>query len=275
VKTDSIFYRLFKEFPNLFFELIGAASETVNVYHFTSVEVKQTAFRIDGVFLPTSDDNPIYFVEVQFQYDSEIYSRLFSEVCLYLRQNKPKQNWRGVVIYPSRNIDSSETRHYEEFFASGRVRCVYLNELGDAASLPIGIATIKLIVEDEDRAIVDAGRLIERTKQEAEESQKQNLLSLIETIVVYKFQSLTRKEIQAMFGLGDLQKTRVYQEAKEEGREEGREEGVNETSLRFVRGFLKMGLTLEQIAQAANLTPEEIQAIAQQITPVDGASEPG
>ena len=90
MKTDSIFYRLFQEFPSIFFELIGNSPEVANVYQFASVEIKQTAFRIDGVFLPTQgDENPIYFAEVQFQPDSEIYSRLIAEVSLYLRQNKP------------------------------------------------------------------------------------------------------------------------------------------------------------------------------------------
>lgn len=71
MKTDSIFYRLFQEFPSIFFELIGNPPETANTYQFSLVEIKQTAFRIDGVFLPTQDEeNPIYFVEVQFQPDS-------------------------------------------------------------------------------------------------------------------------------------------------------------------------------------------------------------
>jgi predicted transposase/invertase (TIGR01784 family) len=79
VKTDSIFYRLFQEFPSIFFELIGEPAQEANAYQFSSVEVKQTAFRIDGVFLPTQEgDNPLYFVEVQFQTDAEIYARLFA-----------------------------------------------------------------------------------------------------------------------------------------------------------------------------------------------------
>jgi len=83
VKTDSIFYRLFKEIPSIFFELIGNLPQTADAYEFSSVEIKQTAFRIDGVFLPTQgEENPIYFVEVQFQTDEEIYLRLFSEVAL-------------------------------------------------------------------------------------------------------------------------------------------------------------------------------------------------
>jgi len=36
----------------VFFELLGQSSVDAEAYEFLSVEVKQTAFRIDGVFLP-------------------------------------------------------------------------------------------------------------------------------------------------------------------------------------------------------------------------------
>lgn len=167
VKTDSIFYRLFQELPSIFFELIGNSPETASIYQFASVEVKQTALRIDGVFLPTeTEENQIYFLEVQFQPDSEIYSRLVTEICLYLRQNKPENDWGAVVLYPTQSIDIANIRHYREFFSSQRVRRIYLDELGEAASLPLGIATIKLVVADEDIAIAQARELIDRTRQE-------------------------------------------------------------------------------------------------------------
>jgi predicted transposase YdaD len=59
VKTDSIFYRLFQSFPGIFFELIDQSPTIANIYQFSSVEVKQLAFRIDGVFLPNNDTLPI------------------------------------------------------------------------------------------------------------------------------------------------------------------------------------------------------------------------
>jgi predicted transposase YdaD len=65
VKTDSIFYRLFNDFPNIFFELIDEPPEEADGYKFSSVEVKQTAFRIDVVFVPIeNNESPIYFAEV-------------------------------------------------------------------------------------------------------------------------------------------------------------------------------------------------------------------
>ncbi|MDZ8259954.1 Rpn family recombination-promoting nuclease/putative transposase [Nostoc sp. ChiQUE01b] len=265
MKTDSIFYRLFQEFPSIFFELIGNPPETANIYQFASVEIKQTAFRIDGVFLPIQDEeSPIYFVEVQFQPDSDIYLRLVSEISLYLRQNKRKNPWRGVVIYPSRDIDTGNKEDFLELFDSRRISIIDLDELGEAASLPLGIATIKLVIEEEDTAISTARELINRTQQAVNlQLPQKQLLELIETILVYKLPNLSREEIEAMFGLSELKQTRVYQEGKQEGKQEGR----FEAKLEAVPKLLALGLTPEQIAQALDLTILQVQQIAQQTSP--------
>jgi predicted transposase YdaD len=62
MKTDTLFYQLFQTFPTLLFELIEASIESVESDQFSSVEVKQLGFHIDGVFLPTTADIPIYFI---------------------------------------------------------------------------------------------------------------------------------------------------------------------------------------------------------------------
>jgi predicted transposase YdaD len=46
------------------------------------------------------------------------------------------------------------------------------------------------------------------------------IIELAITIMVYKFEQLSRKEVELMLGI-TLQETRVYREIKEEGREEG------------------------------------------------------
>ena len=266
MKTDSIFYRLFQEIPSIFFELIGNSPQLAELYQFSSVEVKQTALRIDGVFLPNQNtDNPIYFLEVQFQLDTDLYHRLFSEIFLYIRQNKPKNHWSAVVIYPTSSIDTKDIQHYQEFFTSQRVRVIYLDELAETTSLPIGIATIKLIIANPDNSITQARELITRTKQEINSQlQQQQLLQIIETILIYKFPRMNREEIEAMFGLSELKQTRFYQEAKEEGKEEGIEVGERKAKLDAVPGLIGLGLTGEQIAQVLNLSLAEISEIIQQ-----------
>ena len=73
---------------------------------------------------------------------------------------------RGVVIYPNRRLDTADIKNYSEFVTSKRVSRIYLNELGETASLPVAIATIKLVVDEEETAITSARQLIDRTQQE-------------------------------------------------------------------------------------------------------------
>ena len=54
MKTDTIFYRLFQEFPSIFFELIGQAELPADTYQFTSIELKQLAFRQIRLIFATS-----------------------------------------------------------------------------------------------------------------------------------------------------------------------------------------------------------------------------
>ena len=270
MKTDTIFYSLFQSFPSIFFELIDHPPEEAEIYQFSSVEVKQLAFRIDGVFLPSADasEQPIYFAEVQFQPDSKFYSRFFAEIFLYLDKTELTNDWRGVVVYPARTADTGETRRYRELLNSGRVSRIYLDELGEASEQSLGIAVVQLVIADEEAAIARARALIDRTRLEiADETQEREFLKLIETILVYKLPQTSRQEIEAMFGLSELKQTRVYQEALAEGREEGREEGKVqgriEGKLESVPQLLTLGLSVEQIAEALGLEVEQVRQAVQ------------
>ena len=258
MKTDTIFYRLFQSFPSIFFELLEQPPESANAYQFSSVEVKQLAFRIDGVFLPLENapETPIYFAEVQFQPDKTFYSRFFAEIFLYLDKTELTNDWRGVVIYPSRNTESTNILRYRELLNPTRVRRIYLDELGTIEQ-SIGIETVKLVIEPEETAANKARQLIEQARQEvSDEAQKRELLQLIETIIIYKFTQKSREEIQAMLGLGDIRQTRVYQEALEEGEIRGK--------LKTVPKLLAAGLAVNQIAEALDLSEEQVRQAAQQ-----------
>ena len=259
MKTDSIFYRLFQEFPDIFFELIGRGSFEARDYEFTSVEVKQLAFRMDGLFLPKTKElsQPFYLVEVQFQPDQNLYYRLFSELFLYLRQYQPSYPWIVVVIYPNRSIEREQELHFGYLLASPQVRRIYLDELRESADSSLGVGVVKLVIETEETVAEKARGLIERAKQQLEdEVVKRNLIELIETIIVYKLPSKSREEIEAMLGLSELKQTKVYQEALEEGEQKAKLEAVPE--------LLKEGLKLEQIARALKLPLKVVQQAAQE-----------
>jgi predicted transposase/invertase (TIGR01784 family) len=260
VKTDTIFYRLFKGFPSIFFELINQSPEQAKTYEFTSREVKELSFRLDGLFLPKNEQSnePFYVVEVQFQPDENFYYRVFTELFIFLKQYKPTHQWRVVVIYPSRRIEREQPLNFRELFP--RVTRIYLDELGEAASDSLGINVVKLVIEQEKTAPEQARRLIEQAQvQITDETTKQNLIDLIETIIVYKLPQKSREEIQAMFGLSELKQTKVYQEAKQEGFAEGEQKA----KLKAIPRLMQLGLSVEMIAEGLDLSVEVVQQASQ------------
>jgi predicted transposase/invertase (TIGR01784 family) len=229
VKTDSLFYQIFLRFPDSFFDLIGQPQPGAANYQFTSQEVKQLSFRLDGLFMPLREDiqQPLYLVEVQFQADDTLYYRLFAELFLFLKQYRPPHPWQIVVIYPHRGVEREQSLHFGEILNLSSVRRIYLDELPHNPSLGIGV--IKLVVESETAAVRTAQTLIERTREEiTDQSSQRQLINLIESIIIYKLPQKSREEIEAMFGLSDLKQTRVYQEALAEGEKQGLERGLEQ-----------------------------------------------
>ena len=188
------------------------------------MEVKEKAFRFDGIFMADSVEKPIYFVEVQFQPKPDFYWELIAEINIYLNQFKPVQDWQAVALFAKRSLDVGElTAYQQELINSGRIKRIYLDELPPGS---IGMGLIELIVSKEAQAPELVKTLLDRTKTEVEnDREKQGIIELLETVLLSKFSQLSRQEIEAMFLVSDIKQTRVYQEAKQEGRQEGREEG--------------------------------------------------
>lgn len=133
---------------------------------------------------------------------------------------------------------------------------MYLDELGEAKELSLGVGLVQLVVESEENAAAQARRLIEQARQETVVGiSRQEIIELIETIVVYKFPYLSRQEIEEMLGLSELKQTKVYQEALSEGE--------RKIQALAVPKLLQFGLSVEQVAQALGLDVEAVRRIAQ------------
>jgi len=245
----------------LLFELLSGSPEAASRYQFRSVEVKQLAFRVDGLFLPISGDSrePFYVVEVQFQPDEQLYYRLFAELFLYLRQYQPPHPWQVVVIYPARSVECNAEVHFGELFNLASVTRIYLDELPETENSPLGIRLVKLIVASDREVPQRAQALLNQTKQEPQGQQQQDIIDLIESIVVYKFPQLSRQEIATMLGVQDLKQTRFYQEVFAEGKQEGKQEGIQQGKLEAVSRMLELGWELETIAQCLDLPIETVR----------------
>jgi predicted transposase/invertase (TIGR01784 family) len=167
MRRDTIFFQLFQQAPTLLFELLPQPPDRADEYIFDSVEVKETSFRMDGVFLPPDSSGIVYVCEVQFQLDPLLYERLVSEISIYTYRNRERfANWQAVVIYPSRSMEQSRSDTVQELIESGRITPIYLDELGDLEELPIGLGLMVLTTLEGNIATAEARRLIGQAQGE-------------------------------------------------------------------------------------------------------------
>jgi predicted transposase/invertase (TIGR01784 family) len=68
-----------------------------------------------------------------------------------------------------------------------------------------------------------------------------------------------------MLGLSDLKQTRVYQEALAEGRQEGKQEGITEATKKLALKLLRIGMSLEQIAEVTELSLAQVQDLEREL----------
>ena len=219
MKTDSFFHRFFREFKNTFFELIGEDASHAEHYEFISVEVKEQAFRFDGVFRPDNLKAPLFFFEAQFQLEDDFYLRFFAEIAVYLRQKKPVTPWRAVVLFPTRDHDFGVDPHYQEFFASGRLRRLYLNELPQEALEKFPLNLFRIILDSEQLALVTAQNLVRQLPRQNLNTQTQEtFIEMLINLLLSKLPQMSRKEIEKMLTpvFADIRKSRFYQEVAEE-----------------------------------------------------------
>lgn len=284
MKTDSLFYRLFQRMPGLALELAGLACPAEG-YVFRSEEIKQTAFRLDGLLVPAvlGPRQPLVFVEVQFWPDPGFYLRFCSEVLLYLRQHPAVQDWRAVVIYPGRGAEVAPSGWIGHLVDWPLLRRVYLEDFGGVADGGLSWTArslVSLIQCPEREALSLARQLAQRPGECAPLAlSRQEWLDFIETILVYKLPRLSREEIQRMIGLQDveLKQTRFYQDVFAEGCQEGLEKGRQEGEFALVSRLLQrrfgplLSADLSRRVQALPL--ERLEALAEALLDFSGPQD--
>lgn len=125
----------------------------------------------------------------------------------------------------------------------------------------IALGIVKLVMAPAENTTEQARKLIDQTRQQlAGEDIQRDVLELLERVLVYKLPQLSTQELEQMFTLDDLKKTRVYQEAFLEGKAAAKQE----TQLENVQRLLQIGLSLDQIALGLDLPIEEVRKIAEQ-----------
>jgi len=275
MKRDPLFFRLFKELPGCFFQLVGRAQRDAQRYTLEAIEYKATSVRLDGVFRPLQPrDDPAYLWEAQFYASEKVYANLLSKIGRFLEHGNAQQDWVAVVIYPNRELEQKNLRPYRCLLESDQMVRIYLNELPPAPPDQFEMGILELIAAEPETALKKAQAMVPRLRVSKQPRQFQRtLLQFIETVIVHQLPTWSREEIEKMLRVTDVSQTRVFQEAlqeglekgreeglekgREEGLEKGREEGIESVALRL----LKMGRTVGEIVQATDLTPAQIRKL--------------
>jgi predicted transposase YdaD len=223
MRRDTIFYQLFLRFPQLLFELVPNKPVDADQYTFEAIEVKETSFRTDGVWMPPTGEGTAYFAEAQFQPDEIFYERMNAEISIFTFRNRDRcSTWQGIVLFPSCDLQQSSLTMVSHLLDSGKIIPIFLDELPSDVSPALNLMVLTTL-EGED-AITAAKQAL------AQGTDNRDIIEMVTTIMVYKFTQLTRAEVDEMLGV-TLQETRVYQDALAEGEVIGEAKGENKGKL--------------------------------------------
>ncbi|MCU0425844.1 MAG: Rpn family recombination-promoting nuclease/putative transposase [Candidatus Kapabacteria bacterium] len=285
MKSDSLFYTYFQLLPEALLLLAGedvSLLKRAKEFRFQSVEVKELAFRMDGILALADFQERFFFVEVQYQRDKRLYRRIFAQINIFLYQQNPVGAWRVVVVFPKRSIDAGVPDDYAEYLASGRLKVVYLDELPREILQEFPLSLLQIMNAKPDKNAVEAAlKHVIATANTTREDD--DFHRLIFRMASAKLNSLPLEEIESMMNayLVPFEKTRAYKDilarekrAEERGMEKGMEKGMrqatklaakieHENKLKAAQKLIALGLTIEQIIEVTGLRRKEIKTLMQ------------
>jgi len=225
MKTDSLFYELFKAHPASLFELAGLEAD--GEYVFESITVKTTEKRMDGFFRRTDGSGRNIFLEVQGYDDNKIYWRLLREISTRYEQTDDEREFIAVVLFVDKKY-APENCPVKKFTPPNRLIRLYLPKCLKAIGDKTGPLTVlkPLVLPDKERL----PEAVPKWKSEIDslklsESTEKLLIDLLENAIISRFPKMTFEEIQKMIHYTPIEKTVVGQELIMMGRIEGRTEG--------------------------------------------------
>lgn len=215
--SDKLFYWLFQSRPDRILSLLDARLVGAGGYRFSAPALKEREYRLDGLFLPPPDrpELPALILEAQMGPDPGFLRRLYAESARLLQQVTSIHAWQVLVITPSRQLNFGASEPVAEFLAC-RVHWVEL--------------LLALLVRPESE-IQEAVRELGNdapgatTAEASSRKESAELLSLIPTILLARFNDRSLHEICTMAGLtvDDFTQSVAYREIFGQGRQEGDE----------------------------------------------------
>ena len=257
MKTDSLFYELFRVHPAGLFELAGI--EAQGEYVFESITVKSTEKRFDGFFRPKDGTGHNVFLEVQGYDDQMIYWRFFREIAAHHEQTKSRQPFTAIILFLDEKYDPKDCP--VRFVSPNRLIRLYLPKclktVRDKAS-PLAVLKPLVFKNREKLPVAVPKWKAEIDSLKLPECTNKTLTELLETAIVSRFPKLTGKEIEKMIQLTPLDKTVAGQELIQMGIEKGRMEGLMEGRMEGRTEGIEKGELIGKIHFAQRLLKRRI-----------------
>jgi predicted transposase YdaD len=211
MKTDELFYELFRFSPESLLELVQL--DVSGPYRFESITVKSTEKRFDGYFKNVGDKGPDIFLEIQGYRDHNIYWRLFREICAFHEQRKDHRPFAAVVLFIDASLDPGNPplnpAPPHQLIRRDMVEC--LKSIRDNATPLVVLKPLTL----ENKA--DLPKAVDQWKAGIDamalpEDRKKTLTELLEYAILQRFKTITLEELQKMIELTPIEESVAFQE---------------------------------------------------------------
>ena len=225
MKTDTLFYELFRLDPRSLFRLVRLKLK--GVYAFESITVKSTEKRFDGFFKRTDGDGPNIFLEVQGWNDPVIYWRLFREICTWYEQTGSSAPFIAIVLFVDKRYDPGKCPL--SCPRPNRMVKGYLPDLlGKMKYKPGALTVLKPLVLPKKKDLSENVKMWKSDikSMELPENEEKILTELLEYSILQRFPKLSLKEVKKMIELTPLDQTVAGLELIEIGVEQGMRKGV-------------------------------------------------
>ncbi len=159
---------------------------------------------------------------------------------------------RAMIIFKSRSFEPTKRQResVQPFLDSLLLKRIYLNELEVSETTPLGVKIIQLVVARKKQFLERVTVLINQVKQQFPEvNYRLQLFNLLSVIVLEKLPEMSRQELEVMFSIDDLKKTRFAQELMAESKAEGEIIG----KFKVIPGLLIKGFYVQEIAEILEL----------------------
>ena len=266
VASDKLFFWLFQERSDRLQPLVADLLDSMEGYSFSAPAIKELEVRLDGLFLPPTDQlahKPALILEAQMDAAPDFLLRLYSESALLLRHQQrqcfPLRHWRVVVICPSKELAFGDPLPVQEFL---RERVLWI-ELAperlppDAPPLQRALGLL-LLPEPQVPATATAIR-----QAAAGTTLSGEIDTVIAAILVARFSGRSIPELCAMGGitLDDFTSSAIYREIFGLGQDQGRQAEASILTLRLLQRRCGT-LSLQQQARIQALPLAQLEALA-------------